>query len=178
MTSLRLIYRKLKTRWIKFRYGLKNVHNTFYMGGKSFISNDLIADEYVYIGPGCSIPPKVQIGKYTMFAPNVSILGGDHNFNDPSTPIIFSGRPEMPKTIIGRDVWIGANVLIMAGIVIGDGAIIAAGSVVTKNVEPYTISGGNPLKLIRSRFEGDDIDVHKEMLDKKEIKVNFTKKKK
>lgn len=59
---------------------------------------------------------------------------------------------------IGNDVWIGSNVLIVAGTTIGDGAIIASGSVVTKNVPPYAIVGGIPAKIIRYRFEEDEID--------------------
>jgi hypothetical protein len=53
---------------------------------------------------------------------------------------------------IGNDVWIGLNCTILDGITIGNGAVIAAGSVVTKNVEPYSIVGGNPAKLIKYRF--------------------------
>lgn len=55
-------------------------------------------------------------------------------------------------TRVGNDVWIGNNVQIMAGVSIGDGAVIAAGSVVTKDVEPYQIVGGNPARPIRYRI--------------------------
>jgi virginiamycin A acetyltransferase len=55
-------------------------------------------------------------------------------------------------TIIGNDVWIGYESLIMPGIKIGHGAIIAAKSVVTKDIPPYNIFGGNPARLIRPRF--------------------------
>jgi acetyltransferase-like isoleucine patch superfamily enzyme len=55
------------------------------------------------------------------------------------------------KTTIGSDVWIGANVSIMSGVTIGDGCVIAAGAVVTDDVEPYSIVGGVPAKLIKSR---------------------------
>ena len=64
---------------------------------------------------------------------------------------------------IGNDVWIGKNVQLMEGIEIGDGAIIAAGAVVTKDVEPYSIVGGVPAKLIRKRFGEDDIEFLKEL---------------
>ena len=176
--NLRLFFRSLKGKWYRFKYGLNGVHPTFYMGGPSTISTDLVAEEYVYIGKGCSIIPKVKIGKYTMLAPNVSILGGDHNFNDPTNPIIFSGRPKMPSTIIGSDVWIGSNALIMAGRTIGNGAIVAAGSVVTKDIPEYSIWGGNPAKPIRMRFNKQEINLHKKMLQTEENKVNFTQKKK
>lgn len=178
MQRLRLIYRIFKTKLVKLKYGLKFVHPTFYSAGKSSISRDLIAEEFVYIGPNCLIPPKVNIGKYTMLAPRVSILGGDHIYDNPDCPIIFSGRPKTPKTIIGRDVWIGTNVIIMSGVIIGDGAIIAAGSVVTKNVDAYSIVGGNPAKYIRNRFDESQIERHKEMLSKQKVKINFTTRKK
>ena len=55
--------------------------------------------------------------------------------------------------LIGNDVWIGCNTIITRGVKIGDGAVIAAGSVVTKDVEPYTIVGGVPAKMIRHRFD-------------------------
>ena len=58
---------------------------------------------------------------------------------------------------IGNDVWIGDNVLIKGGVKIGDGAIIGMGSVVTKDVEPYSIVGGVPARIIRLRFEDDEI---------------------
>lgn len=61
-------------------------------------------------------------------------------------------------TIIGNDVWIGNSVTIMQGVKIGDGAIIGTNSLVTKDVEPYTIVGGNPARLIRKRFDEQTID--------------------
>lgn len=60
--------------------------------------------------------------------------------------------PYKGDLVIGNDVWIGYNSILMAGITVGDGAIIAANSTVTGDVEPYTIVGGNPAKLIRKRF--------------------------
>ncbi len=165
-------------KWYRTYYRLKTVHNTFYIGGKGLISSDLNAGKYSFLGANCSIPPNVTIGKYTMLAPNVSILGGDHIYTDATNPIIFSGRPSMPHTQIGDDVWIGANALIMAGIKIGNGAIVAAGSVVTKDIPEYSIWGGNPAKPIRMRFNDEEILLHKKMLQDKDLKINLTKKKK
>jgi acetyltransferase-like isoleucine patch superfamily enzyme len=58
---------------------------------------------------------------------------------------------------IGNDVWISTNVTINAGVTIGDGAVVAANSVVTKDVEPYSIVGGNPARVIRRRFNDDQV---------------------
>ncbi|MBK4717411.1 type B chloramphenicol O-acetyltransferase [Azospirillum sp. YIM DDC1] len=60
-------------------------------------------------------------------------------------------------TVIGNDVWIGSEAMIMAGVKIGHGAIIGSRALVTKDVEPYTIVGGNPAKPIRKRFPDSDI---------------------
>lgn len=57
--------------------------------------------------------------------------------------------------IIGNDVWIGADCKIMSGVHIGDGAVVAAGSVVSKNVKPYTVVGGNPAEFLYTRFRAD-----------------------
>jgi virginiamycin A acetyltransferase len=65
--------------------------------------------------------------------------------------------PEKGDINIGNDVWIGYNATIMAGVSIGDGSIIAANSTVVKDVEPYSIVGGNPAKEIKKRFSKDDI---------------------
>lgn len=64
---------------------------------------------------------------------------------------------ELAEVEIGNDVWIGAGVLVLDGVKVGNGAVIAAGSVVNKNVEPYSIVGGVPAKLIRYRYDIDTI---------------------
>lgn len=60
-------------------------------------------------------------------------------------------------TVIGNDVWIGSEAIVMPGVTIGDGAVIGARALVTKDVEPYTMIGGNPAKIIRKRFNDADI---------------------
>ena len=60
--------------------------------------------------------------------------------------------------IIGNDVWIGDNVTIMSGVTIGDGVVIANNSHVVKNIEPYSLVGGNPAKFIKYRFNPEQIE--------------------
>lgn len=72
-----------------------------------------------------------------------------------NTPPHLSQLPFKGDTIIGNDVWIGRESVIMPGVKVSDGAIIAAYSVVTKDVEPYTMVGGNPARLIKKRFDGE-----------------------
>lgn len=110
-------------------------------------------------------------GKFCSIANNVKIyLGGNHRIDWVTTfPFghrdnnIFNsfkglGHPTTKgDVIIGNDVWIAENVTIMSGVTIGDGAVIANNSHVVKNVEPYSIVGGNPAKLIKYRFTLEQI---------------------
>lgn len=70
-----------------------------------------------------------------------------------NTPPHLTQLPFKGDTVIGNDVWIGRESVIMPGVKIGDGAIVAAYSVVTKDVAPYTLVGGNPARFIRKRFD-------------------------
>ena len=70
---------------------------------------------------------------------------------------MFEASQNKGDIIVGNDVWIGLDATIMPGIKIGDGAIIGAKSVVTHNVEPYTIVGGNPACVIKKRFDNEVI---------------------
>lgn len=164
MTILNFL-RILKRRYYIIRYGLKHVDKTFIATSKCSISKDFKAGKYSYVGPNSHIYPKVTIGKYTMLANNVSIIGGDHCYKKVGIPIIFSGRAELKPTIIGDDVWIGAHTIIMTGTKIGNGVIVAAGSVVTKDLPSYGIYGGIPAKLIKMRFTEEEIKRHESMLN-------------
>lgn len=150
--NIRSLIRTLRRNYWRLRLRLRFVDSTFLAGGKSVISSDLNAGPYSYIGPGCEIGAGVSIGAYTMLGPSVKIIGNDHIFNVPGSPIIFSGRPEFKPTNIGNDVWIGAGVIVISGCTIGDGAIVAAGSVVTKDILPLTIVAGVPARFVKSRF--------------------------
>jgi len=114
---------------------------------------------------------KLIIGKFCMIASDVTFImnGGNHLTEATSAyPFaIFGGAwqdamqgksyPTKGDTVIGNDVWIGHGATLMPGVKIGDGAIIATKAVVTKDVEPYTIVGGNPAKEIKKRFSEDII---------------------
>lgn len=106
---------------------------------------------------------QLTVGRFCSFAPNTTILlGGEHRVDWVTTypfSILFEDAREFsghPKTkgdvVVGNDVWVGWGALILSGVTIGDGAVIAAESVITKDVAPYSIVGGNPAKHIRYRF--------------------------
>jgi len=115
------------------------------------------------------IDDKLVIGKFCMIASDVKFImnGGNHLTDSLSTyPFAIFGNgwekamdgrqyPLKGDIHVGNDVWIGYNATIMAGVNIGDGAIIATNSTVIKDVEPYSIVGGNPAKEIKKRFSQD-----------------------
>ena len=113
---------------------------------------------------------KLYIGNYTAIGPNTAVyLGGNHITNwatafpfkayymfNKANPLINYSNGDV---VIGNDVWIAANTTIMSGVTIGDGAVIANNSHVVKDVEPYTVVGGNPAKVIRKRFSDNIIEL-------------------
>ncbi|MGB1110122.1 MAG: CatB-related O-acetyltransferase [Gammaproteobacteria bacterium] len=117
------------------------------------------------------IGDRLVIGKFCSIACGVKFImnGGNHRtdwFTNYPFPIFGEGWAQaMPEswpnkgdTVIGNDVWIGYEATIMPGVTVGDGAIIASKSVVTSDVAPYSVVGGNPARLIRKRFDDAVID--------------------
>lgn len=86
-----------------------------------------------------------------MMGPDVLIIGQNHNFESVDLPMRLQGYSSSEKVIIEDDVWIGARVVILPGVKIGSGSILGTASVVTKDIPPYAIIGGNPARLIRYR---------------------------
>jgi acetyltransferase-like isoleucine patch superfamily enzyme len=127
-----------------------------------------------------AFPVDFSIGRYCSIAWDVKFPAPDHPMELLSTSTFLMGSaPDLwmiylkdkdvafdniqhvrqkAGTVIGNDVWIGQDATIMRGLTIGDGAVIAASAVVTKDVPPYAIVGGNPAKLIRFRFPPDIIE--------------------
>lgn len=115
---------------------------------------------------------KLIIGKFCMIASDVKfIMNGANHLTRALSAYPFAifgygwqqamdGRsyPQKGNIVIGNDVWIGYNATIMAGVNIGDGAIIGANATVVKDVEPYTIVGGNPALEIKKRFSEEVIN--------------------
>ncbi len=117
-----------------------------------------------YCSSGTVLFNGTKIGKYCSIGYNVQIGCPEHPVSFLSTsPRIYreckvSDFIHWPKddcgnpVTIGNDVWVGSNAVILQGVTVGDGAVIAAGAVVTRNVDPFTIVGGVPAKVIRKRF--------------------------
>lgn len=130
---------------------------------------------FTYTGIGSSIR-SAEVGRFCSLAWNVSIGGGNHNFDRVTTSPLWrfnmldglilnhTENKELAKRygefgncVVGHDVWIATNAIIVRGVKIGNGAIIGAGSVVTKDVPPYAIVAGVPAKIIRFRFSDEVI---------------------
>ncbi|MFG2497332.1 CatB-related O-acetyltransferase [Streptomyces sp. NPDC048441] len=118
-------------------------------------------------------PEKLRIGKFCAFGTGVRFImnGANHRMDGPSTfpfPImggswsdhfdLISGLPGRGDTVVGHDVWFGYGVMVMPGVRIGHGAVIASGSVVVDDVPDYGVVGGNPAKLIRTRYSESEVE--------------------
>ena len=111
----------------------------------------LIIGKFCQIASGTKFimgPANHRLSSVTTYPFNV--FGGAWTEN---TPPHLAQLPHKGDIVLGNDVWIGRESVIMPGVKIGDGAIIAAYSVVTREVPPYTVYGGNPAKFIKERFE-------------------------
>jgi maltose O-acetyltransferase len=105
------------------------------------------------IGTNSIIHQNTKIGKDVLMGEDVLIITKSHDFDKCNIPMRLQGFKPLNGVTIEDDVWIGSRVVILPGVKIGKGSIIGAGSVVTKNVQEYSIMGGVPAKLIRSRLK-------------------------
>tara|TARA_R110002153_G_C13039734_1_gene469711 strand:- start:74 stop:598 length:525 start_codon:yes stop_codon:yes gene_type:complete len=138
----------------------------------------MVVGRYTYGAQGINVktwgePFTLSIGSFCSIAGDVEVfLGGNHRVDwlttypfghihqDKFNSFSGEGHPySNGDVVIGNDVWIGRSVTIMSGVTIGNGAVIAARSLVTKDVPPYAIVGGNPSKILRYRFEPQEIEI-------------------
>lgn len=112
-----------------------------------------------FIGQGCVISGHggVEIGENTLIGNLSSITAANHIFEDISIPLRFQGETRRGIKI-GANVWIGSQVSILDGVTIGDNAVISSGSVVARDIPPWAIAAGVPVRIIRDRreFKGEN----------------------
>ena len=163
----------MKIKWRKY-----NIGGNFHAGRKVVIWGRSRIDigKNFYIGKYSKIECDVKIGDNVIFGNNVALVGRyDHNFLQVGTPIRYASQIRdldynwkgLDSIVtIEDDVWLGYGSVIMSGVTIGKGSIVAAGAVVTKNVESYSIVGGNPARFIKKRFCDRDHQEHEIIMDK------------
>lgn len=139
-------------------------YNIFSFGAYSII-RDFSEPHSLVAGRFCSIGPRFYCGApehHMDWTSTSSVFIMDYEWARPPQGLSPIKVPRtgfnVPKTFVGNDVWIGRNVYLRPGITVGDGAVIGAHAVVTKDVPPYAIVGGNPARIIRYRFPKEMID--------------------
>lgn len=146
-------------------------------GRRLFLGRDSYIGRHVELGAGsfmslgeratlqdrCILLGNVQVGRYTLFAPNVYISSGQHYFQREPHKLIrdqdaavlqdpVAALRHNRSVFIGEDCWLGVNSVVMAGVSIGRGCVIGANSVVVRDVPPYSVVAGSPAKLIKQRL--------------------------
>ena len=144
----------------------------FYPWNSHFTYKNITLGNHVSIGEYADFiatRSKITIGDHVIFAPKVSIRGGDHRIDIIGRYIdTVTDEEKLPENdqdvYIEGDNWIGMNVTILKGVKIGRGSVIGAGSVVTKSLPPYSVCAGVPCKVIKKRFSTEQIIEHEKIL--------------
>ena len=144
---------------------VRKILNRLFMYLSRSIDNHTTIGKNTFIAKNVTIT-KAEIGNYCSIAPNVSIGLGEHHVDRISTSS-FNYQNEyeeltIKEVIIGHNIWIGTHSVILRGVKIGNGAIIGAGSIVTKDIPPYAIVTGIPAKIMRYRFNSEEIKIIEE----------------
>lgn len=134
-----------------------------------YLLQDVEIGDYSYINDN-AVVSHTTIGKFCSIGPNFFCGWGSHPIDGISTSPIFYSETHIPTfcketkveehvpITIGNDVFIGANVTVLEGVTIGDGVVIGAGAVVSKDIPPYAVAVGSPIKVIRYRFSESQIN--------------------
>ena len=168
--TLSYLYSKFFKKILRGKCVLNSkIHKTAVVNSGCSVVNSTLG-KCSYLGYDAEVV-NCEIGSYCSIAGNVHIGGAEHPADWISTSPVFQkvkhsgptlryaehALPQLKKTVVGNDVWIGFGAIIKQGVKIGDGAIVGSGAVVTKDVAPYSIVGGCPAKLIRYRFDEEII---------------------
>lgn len=123
-----------------------------YPTAKIYAPWNLIAADGVVVGPRVDLYNKamISLGEQTVLSQDSYVCTASHEVNSMSMALVVN------PIGIGKQVWVASRAIVLPGVTIEDGAVIAAGSVVTKNVESWSVVGGNPAKFIKKRKLRDE----------------------
>ena len=179
---LKKVYARRKN--VKFGRGVFfDVDTCEFEGGSQIFYKSTILNSYIGYGNYVQHHSEIvnaKIGRFVSIGPNVKFIVGQHPTStfvsthpaffsrNLASGFTYSKEQKFPdyvdpvadgkyQFLVGSDTWFGDGAMIMSGVTIGDGAVIAAGAVVTKDIPPYAIAGGVPAKVIRYRFDEEDI---------------------
>ncbi|WP_339686741.1 DapH/DapD/GlmU-related protein [uncultured Nonlabens sp.] len=176
MINLFIFFNKARKKllMIFLRKAFKKHGNNFVFdpyGNYSF--NTIEVGDDVFFGLNSTILASksgVYFGNKIMLGPNVSIIGGDHNTSIVGKYMI-DVKDKLPENdlpiVIEDDVWVGCGVTILKGVRIGTGSIIAAGALIIKDVPKYSVVGGIPGRILKDRFNAEELIAHEKMINKK-----------
>jgi acetyltransferase-like isoleucine patch superfamily enzyme len=166
--------------WLYKKVAIKQnvtVGKRFHVGPFSRIwaPNRLVFGDDCYVGKYCTIEVDGVIGSGVLIANNVGLVGrADHDITQVGSLISRSRwigdpdyNPDRSTITVEDDVWIGFAAVVLSGVTIGRGAIVASGAVVTRDVPPYAIVGGNPARQLAERFDTETAAEHERLLRKR-----------
>jgi len=166
---------------VKRRIKMRLLRPLFKKYGRNFVFDPYSHFSYhtievgndVFIGAGANFSAtesKILIGNKVMIGPNVTIMGGDHNISQIGQ-YMYDVKVKLPENdapvVIEDDVWIGTGAIILKGVKIHTGSVVAAGALVLHDVPSYSIAGGIPAKVLKSRFSNEELEKHKKMIQAK-----------
>ncbi len=158
----RSVYVSANVRIVKMKGCILQIDHDSSIGHGSllYISGQDGKNEALFIGHNTAINEynniratggSIYIGNYCQIAEFCTLVASNHETETVKCMTEEKWNTAKTGIVVEDDVWIGANAVILPGVKIGTGAVVGAGSVVTRNVEPYSIVGGNPAKMIRMR---------------------------
>ena len=142
-----------KLRALNCRFIFKEMAKDAHVWRKAYfaLGTNIVIGSNSSLGNNCVVPDDIIIGDNVMMGPNCYIFHANHETSDITIPMNKQGRAIHKQTIIEDDVWIGRNVTMTPGRIIKKGTIIGACCLLCRNFPEYSVVGGNPSVLIKSR---------------------------
>jgi acetyltransferase-like isoleucine patch superfamily enzyme len=137
------------------------IGNGVFVGRNSILScknGDIVLGDRANLGFNCEIfsASLVEVGPSVLIAAYAYVIGGDHDFTDPSATVLAQGRTSR-GVAIGEGAWIGAGAKILDGLRVGESAVVGAGAVVTHDVPPHAVVVGIPARAVSSRAPAEGV---------------------